>query len=176
MQKHRWNYCIGRGIRTTVDSDWGIPDWLEILSKMERSDPYIGWDDSHQGIYYGEGNGNPLQCSCLNNPRDRGAWWAAVSGVAQSQTRLERLSSSSRVYINICQNSLNFTFEICIFYVNYLQSMGSQTVRHHWMINTHTHTHIACKSLLCCLVAKSCLTLCKPMDCLPPDSSVHWIS
>ena len=43
----------------------------------------------------GEGNGSPLQCSCLENPRDRGAWWAAVYGVAQSRTRLERLSSSS---------------------------------------------------------------------------------
>jgi len=43
----------------------------------------------------GEGNGNPLQCSCLENPRDRGAWWAAVCGVAQSRTRLKRLSSSS---------------------------------------------------------------------------------
>ena len=43
----------------------------------------------------GEGNGNPLQCSCLENPRARGAWWAAVYGVAQSQTRLKRLSSSS---------------------------------------------------------------------------------
>ena len=43
----------------------------------------------------GEGNGNPLQCSCLENPRDGGAWWAAISGVAQSRTRLKRLSSSS---------------------------------------------------------------------------------
>ena len=43
----------------------------------------------------GEGNGNPLQCSCLENPRDGGAWWAAVCGVAQSQTRLKQLSSSS---------------------------------------------------------------------------------
>ena len=42
----------------------------------------------------GEGNGNPLQCSCLQNPRDRGAWWAAVYGVAQSWTRLTRFSSS----------------------------------------------------------------------------------
>ena len=42
----------------------------------------------------GEGNGNPLQCSCLENPRDGGAWWAAVYGVAQSQTRLKRLSST----------------------------------------------------------------------------------
>ena len=45
----------------------------------------------------GEGNGNPLQCSCLENPRDGGAWWAAVCGVAQSRTRLKRLSSSSSI-------------------------------------------------------------------------------
>ena len=43
----------------------------------------------------GEGNGNPLQCSCLENPRDGGAWWAVVYGVAQSRTRLKRLSRSS---------------------------------------------------------------------------------
>ena len=43
----------------------------------------------------GEGNGNPLQCSCLENPRDGGAWWAAIYGVTQSQTQLKRLSSSS---------------------------------------------------------------------------------
>ena len=42
----------------------------------------------------GEGNGNPLQCSCLENPRDWGAWWAAICGVAQSRTQLKRLSSS----------------------------------------------------------------------------------
>ena len=42
----------------------------------------------------GEGNGNPLQCSCLENPRDGGAWWAAVYGVAQSWIQLKRLSSS----------------------------------------------------------------------------------
>ena len=45
----------------------------------------------------GEGNGSPLQCSCLENPRDGGAWWAAVCGVAQNQTRLKRLSSRSTV-------------------------------------------------------------------------------
>ena len=44
---------------------------------------------------FGEGNGNPLQSSCMENPRDGGAWWAAVYGVAQSRTKLKRLSSSS---------------------------------------------------------------------------------
>ena len=47
----------------------------------------------------GEENGNPLQCSCLENPRDRGAWWAAVYGVTQSRTRLKRLSSSSSIQL-----------------------------------------------------------------------------
>ena len=58
--------------------------------------------DTTEGLHFhfslsciGEGNGNPLQCSCLENPRDGGAWWAAVYGVAQSRTRLKRLSSSS---------------------------------------------------------------------------------
>ena len=50
---------------------------------------------------FGEGNGNPLQCSCLENPRDGGAWWAAVCGVAQSRTRLKRLSSSSRAHYSL---------------------------------------------------------------------------
>ena len=49
----------------------------------------------------GEGNGNPLQCSCLENPRDRGAWWATVYGVTQSRTQLKRLSSSSKPVIHL---------------------------------------------------------------------------
>ena len=54
----------------------------------------------------GEGNGNPLQCSCLEDPRDGGAWWAAVYGVAQSWTRLKRLSSGS-------SSSTNSWFCLC---------------------------------------------------------------
>ena len=55
---------------------------------------------------FGEGNGNPLQCSCLENPRNRGAWWAAVYGVTQSQTRLMRLSSNSSIPWNIKKKNL----------------------------------------------------------------------
>ena len=51
------------------------------------------------GRSHGEGNGNPLQCSCLENLRDGGAWWAAVYGVAQSRTQLKRLSSSSMLFL-----------------------------------------------------------------------------
>ena len=56
----------------------------------------------------GEGNGNPLQYSCLENSRDGGAWWAAIYGVAQSRTRLKRLSSSSRN----CVSSYNYNSNI----------------------------------------------------------------
>ena len=62
---------------------------------------------------FGEGNGNPLQCSCLENPRDGGAWWAAVYGVAQSQTRLKQLSSSS-------SSSRELLWEFC----QYLRKIG----------------------------------------------------
>ena len=64
----------------------------------------------------GEGNGNPLQCSCLENPRDGGAWWAAVYGVAQSRTQLKRLSSSSKSKLQTphkyspSMNSLTFPY------------------------------------------------------------------
>ena len=70
---------------------------------LEGCSPWGRWgSDTTERLYFhfslsciGEENGNPLQCSWLENPRDRGAWWAAVYGVAQSQTRLKRLSSSS---------------------------------------------------------------------------------
>ena len=58
----------------------------------------------------GEGNGNPPQCSCLENPGDGGAWWAAVYGVAQSQTRLKRLSSSRFVIAFLPRSKRLFNF------------------------------------------------------------------
>ena len=78
---------------------WKIP-WME---EPRRLQPWV-WEESDMTEWFhfhfsfsciGEGNGNPLQCSCLENPRDGGLWWAAVSGVAQSRTRLKWLSSSS---------------------------------------------------------------------------------
>ena len=78
------------GLRSLIDcSPWG----LEKLDTTER----LHFHFSLSCI--GEGNGNPLQCSCLENSRDGGAWWAAIYGVAQSRTRLKRLSSSSSIYI-----------------------------------------------------------------------------
>ena len=54
-----------------------------------------------------EGNGNPLQCSCLENPRDGGAWWASVYGITQSLTRLKRLSSSSSRWLSGKESACN---------------------------------------------------------------------
>ena len=51
----------------------------------------------------GDGNGNPLQCFCLENPRDGGAWWAAVYGVTQSRTRLKWLSLEKQNQKDVCE-------------------------------------------------------------------------
>ena len=70
---------------------WGRKE----LYMIERA--YCVYYVSHVYCDIGEGNGNPLQYSCLENPRDRGAWWAAGYGVTQSPTRLMQLSSNSNV-------------------------------------------------------------------------------
>ena len=62
----------------------------------------------------GEGNGNPLQCSCLENPREGGAWWAAVCGVAQGRTRLKKLSSSSRAVILAHRHAAAKSLQSCL--------------------------------------------------------------
>ena len=77
---------------------WKIP-WTEEPGRLQSMGSWrVGhdWTTSLSLFtFIGEGNGNPLQCSSLENPRDGGAWWAAVYGVAQSRTRLKQLSSSS---------------------------------------------------------------------------------
>ena len=75
---------------------WKIP-WTEKPGRLQSMGS-LELDTTEQLHFHfslsciGEGNGNPLQCSCLENPRDGGAWWAAVYGVVQSHTRLKRLS------------------------------------------------------------------------------------
>ena len=78
---------------------WKIP-WTEEPGRLQSMRSLrVGhdWVTSLSLSCIGEGNGNPLQCSCLENPRDGGAWWAAVYGVAQSRTWLKWLSSSSTI-------------------------------------------------------------------------------
>ena len=78
---------------------WKIP-WMEEPSRLQSVGLLRvghGWATSPWlfTLCIGEGNGNPLQCSCLENPSDGGAWWAAIYGVAQSRIWLKRLSRSS---------------------------------------------------------------------------------
>ena len=93
----------------------------------------------------GEGNGNPLQCSCLENPRDWGAWWAAVYGVTESRTWLKWLSSSSLYF-----------FSLITYFLPFLVALGVAAA--------------AAAKLL-----QSCPTLCDPIDSSPPGSPVPGI-
>ena len=84
---HEFGHALGvgdgQGGLACCDS-WGFKE-LDVTERLNWTEP----------SNMGEGNGNPLQCSCLENPRDSRAWWAAVYGVTQSWTRLKWLSSSS---------------------------------------------------------------------------------
>ena len=93
----------------------------------------------------GEGNGNPFQCSCLENPRDGRAWWAAVYGVTQSQTQLKRLSNSSSSSYNLekamAPHSSTLAWKIpWAEEPGRLQSMRSLRVRHYWAISLSLFT------------------------------------
>ena len=97
---------------------WKIP-WMEEAGRL----PSMGslrvghdWATSLSLSCIGEGNGNPLQCSCLENPRGGGAWWAAIYGVAQSRTRLKWLSSSSNLSVDPHGFCMCLTYEYLQFY------------------------------------------------------------
>ena len=96
---------------------WKIP-WTEEPGRLQS----MGHEelDTTEWLHFhfslsciGEGNGNPLQCCCLENPRDRGAWWAAVYGVAQSQTWLKWLSSSI-VFRNSAPSQLSASMKLIL--------------------------------------------------------------
>ena len=98
-----WNNGIMGWVRQGQPTPVLLPGKSHGRRTLVGCSPWGRWQpDSTELLHFhfspsciGEGNGNPLQCSCLVNPRDGGAWWAAVYGVAQSRTRLKRLSSSS---------------------------------------------------------------------------------
>ena len=112
----------------------------------------------------GEGNGNPLQCSCLENPRDGGAWWAAVYGVTQSRTRLKRLAAAAAT----CIIKISWWGKKGVPHLHFWRSInvgGLRIRRDYW-----------------CVVAKLCPTLLQPRGLYrstdtmePPGSSVHGI-
>ena len=85
-----------------------------------------------------EGNGNPLQCSCLENPRDGGAWWAAIYGVTQSRTRLKWLSSSSSS-LSFCTFFLELFFQVFKFFLIFFSVLH---ITFGILFLSFTYTHI----------------------------------
>ena len=117
---------------------WKIP-WMEEPGRLQSTGSQrVGHDWATSLSCIGKGNGNLLQCSCLENPRDSGAWWAAVYGVTQSWTRLKWLSSSG------------------------LQSMAMQSWT--WLTTVYTHNVLSTLKYICyfrCrLLAKPPFVLC----------------
>ena len=107
---HQWEKAMAPHSSTLA---WKIP-WMEEPGRLQSMG--LKESDTTERLHFhfslsciGEGNGNPLQSSRLENPRDRGAWWAAVSGVTQSWTGLKQLSSSN---VNL-QGSKQFVVVIC---------------------------------------------------------------
>ena len=109
----------------------------------------------------GEENGNPLQCSCLENPRVGGAWWAAIYGVAQSQRRLKRLSSSSSVKWN--EGGASYVRNVVIPRASEWWDLSRERDN---LSNFKISDQIRS-------VAQSCPTLCNPMNRSTPGLPVH---
>ena len=128
---------------------------------------------THWSYWAGEGNGNPLQYSCLDNPMDRGVWWVAVHGVAQSQTWLKRLSiSSSNIWPNLSVKKAR----VCVCVMNLKE--GSFVSKNPLMLTRfhRTQWYIRLLLLLLLLLRRfSRVQLCDPIDGSPPGSSVHEI-
>ena len=123
---------------------WKI-SWMEEPGRLQSMGSlWVGhnWVKSLSCI--GEGNGSPLQCSCLENPRDGGAWWAAVYGVAQSQTPLKWLSSSysGRILSSwhlrewCCKFRWKYNIEIVSIVIIWIQTLMEQM-----MIKTYGFTN-----------------------------------
>ena len=106
---------------------WKIP-WMEEPGGLQSIGSLrVGHDWATSLSCIGEGNGNPLQCSCLENPRDGGAWWAAVYAVMQSQTRLKQLGGSSSIIPSFTDSivwiSHNLSFIVLILIFSFFANM-----------------------------------------------------
>ena len=119
---------------------------------------------------YGEGNGTPLQYSCLENPMDGGAWKAAVHGAAEGRTRLSDFTFT--FHFHALEKEMATHSSVLAWRIpgmgepGGLPFLGSHRIGHDW-----SDLAIA----MCAKLLQSCLTLCDPVDCGPPGSSVHWI-
>ena len=104
--------------------------------KGVKGDTWMGL----KGQVVGEGNGNPLQCSCMENPRDGGVWKAAVHAVTQSQTRLKQLSSSSSSS-SVSLNFPAFTSQLKMCIKMLWQGLAFTTIYFRWHEN-HAATFV----------------------------------
>ena len=95
QRENNYNCRISPQETRVLSPTSGSPVWYSCTGKTSPQNVWL-WRPLSR-----EGNGTPLQYSCLENPRDGGAWWASVYGIAQSRTRLKRLSS--RVYFQVAQ-------------------------------------------------------------------------
>src|SRR5574337_971354 len=107
-------FFSSRRRHTRLSGDWSSDVCSSDLWGHEESDTTERLPFHFSLSRIGEGNGNLLQCPCLENPRDGGAWWAAVCGVTHSQTRLKRLSSSSQLLL---LDLVVFNFHSCIIHI-----------------------------------------------------------
>ena len=159
---------------------------------LEGCSPWGRWgSDTTEWLYFhfslsriGEGNGNPLQCSCLENPRDGGAWWAAIYRVAQSRTWLKRLSKCSLCTSSHCTNPW-LLFPNFSWFSNPYSSFKHQYIDYVSIYKSSVTFHIQCP-FSCRItmwiplsynesVSRLVTSDCDPMDCSPPGSSVHGI-
>ena len=105
---------------------WKIP-WMEEPGRLQSMGSLRvrhDWVTSFSLSCIGEGNGNPLQCSCLENPRDGGAWWAAIYGIAQSWAQLKQLSSSSPKIVLLTSNTYyQLLSGVCVLVYNFFQEL-----------------------------------------------------
>ena len=151
---------------------WKIP-WTEEPGRLQSTGSLES--DTTERLHFhfslsciGEGNGNPLQCSCLENPRDGGAWWASVNGVAQSWTRLKQLSSSSSS--SSCPLPANGDIS------TYPSALRISTAQPFRPIQKASYCQSGTEKLnqpQFSSVTQSCPTLCDPMDCSLPDFPFH---
>ena len=146
---------------------WRIP-WTEKPGRLQSMGS-LRVDTTEQLPFHfslsciGKGNGNPLQCSCLENPRDGRAWWAAVYGITQSRTRLKQLSSSS--------SSRRWREPALVFFLlpPLLDNSGFPRPRLSGNLGLGLAAAAAAKLL------QSCPTLCDPTDGSPPGYPVPGI-
>ena len=115
---------------------WKIPGTEEPGGLQSMGLLRVGHDRATSLSRIGEGNGNLLQCSCLENPRDGGAWWAAGYGVARSRTRLKRLSTS-----NVITDKIVFMPAILlfVFLMSYIFLFFHSLLLPPFMLNTYLY-------------------------------------